>query len=190
MKIRVITEQNMNTREWSGGKTTEMLIYPGKASYTERDFRFRISSATVEEESSTFTDLPGIERHLVVLDGEIDLQIEKQSFHLAAFESIVFQGEDKTSSKGKCTDFNLMLNGCRGNLEVFTIDGNKNVAVNPNEMCMFYTYESSLEIKKEKEVFDVPKKGLLVAENDMLTVENITLSAKKGARIIGVRIQI
>lgn len=190
MKMRVITEENMNTTEWSGGKTTEMLIYPQSSTYAERNFRFRISSATVEEESSIFTELPGIERHLVVLDGEIDLKIEKQEFHLAPFESIVFQGGDKTSSKGKCVDFNLMLNGCRGNLEVFIIEETVHTSMNANEMCMFYSYESDLEVKKGKEVFDIPRKGLLIVESEGFGAENIALCAKKGTRVIGVKIQV
>ena len=190
MKMRVITEENMNTTEWSGGKTTEMLIYPQSSTYAERNFRFRISSATVEEESSIFTELPGIERHLVVLDGEIDLKIENQEFHLAPFESIVFQGGDKTSSRGKCVDFNLMLNGCRGNLEVFTIEETIHSSIDAHEMCMFYTYESDLKVKNETEVLDVPRKGLLLVENTGMDTEKITLCGKKGTRVIGVKIQV
>lgn len=190
MEMRVITEQDMNTTKWSGGKTTEMLIYPQNSSYIERNFQFRISSATVEEESSVFTELPGIERHLVVLDGKIDLCIENQEVHLAPFESIVFRGGDKTSSKGKCVDFNLMLNGCRGNLDVFTIEETLRLGIASNEMCVFYTYETDLKVKQDTEVLCVPKKGLLIVENKERGVETITLNAKKGTRLICVKIQL
>ena len=63
------------TTDWSSGKTTEMYIYPKDCSYNERNFDFRISSATIEVEESEFTDLIGYRRLLTILDGELDLKI-------------------------------------------------------------------------------------------------------------------
>lgn len=49
MGITVLDETAFTTSVWSGGKTTEMYMYPQTASYRDRNFLFRISSATVEE---------------------------------------------------------------------------------------------------------------------------------------------
>lgn len=96
-------------KSWSGGTTTELFIYPATADYLLRDFRFRLSSATVETESSEFTVLSGISRKLMVLSGSIDLHHEGQpSSHLNPFDVATFEGDWKTSSGGRCTDFNLM----------------------------------------------------------------------------------
>ena len=70
MGITVLDETAFTTSVWSGGKTTEMYLYPQTASYRNRNFLFRISSATVEEEASTFTRLPGIHREILLLNGQ------------------------------------------------------------------------------------------------------------------------
>lgn len=56
MEIKIIDESQFSTSVWSGGKTTEMYLYPQDASYKERNFLFRISSATVEDETSVLRD--------------------------------------------------------------------------------------------------------------------------------------
>ena len=53
-----LTSPDFVTTTWSGGKTTQLAIAPDGASYAERAFLWRISSATVELEASDFTPLP------------------------------------------------------------------------------------------------------------------------------------
>ncbi len=108
MKIYPFSDQE--TRLWSGGTTTELLIYPQDASYAARDFDFRISTATVEVEESDFTDLSGFQRYLLVLEGELLINharhYEKQ---LKQLESDAFDGSWRTRSKGKVRDFNVIF---------------------------------------------------------------------------------
>ena len=106
------------TTDWSGGKTTEMYIYPKDCSYNERNFDFRISTAKVESETSQFTSLPNVHRKLMVLDGSIIINHEGQhSKKLAKFDLDTFEGNWKTSAIGTCTDFNLMsTNNNEGNI--------------------------------------------------------------------------
>ena len=56
--IKTIELKDMNTSYWSGGTTTEIFIMPEGASYKDRDFLFRISTARVEKPESDFTLLP------------------------------------------------------------------------------------------------------------------------------------
>ena len=112
------SEHNQST--WSGGVTTEILISPKGAVYSNRDFDYRISSAKVELPESTFTPLNGYMRHIMLLDGEMKLLHDgHHSKTLAVFEQDYFDGGWDTKSYGVCTDFNLMLGkGYLGALQV------------------------------------------------------------------------
>lgn len=122
--IKIIRKDQQKTSKWSGGTTTELYIYPEDSLYDHRNFKWRISSAKVEIECSTFTSLPGIDRHIMVLEGE--LLLEHENHHNAAlksFEQDNFSGEWTTTSFGKVTDFNLMLaQGYKGELEAISLD--------------------------------------------------------------------
>jgi uncharacterized protein len=104
------TAQNRTTINWASGTSTEIFIYPSNASFADRNFLFRISTATVEAEQSTFTHFKGITRHLMILKGELELIHEgRYSKQMRAFDQDTFSGEWDTRSNGKVTDFNLML---------------------------------------------------------------------------------
>lgn len=108
--IRQKNRSEYNTSAWSGGTTTEIGIYPETSKYADRDFLWRISSATVDLEESTFTALPDYDRIIMTLEGDIDLcHNGGEWIHLNAFETHSFDGGDDTVSKGKVVDFNLML---------------------------------------------------------------------------------
>jgi hypothetical protein len=111
MGYSILNLNQYNTTKWSGGSTTELFIYPEVAQYSERDFGFRISTATVEVETSTFTPLPGFERNLMVLEGEMTLTHNGETQEaLGKFDVDTFDGAWDTKSDGTCTDFNLMTN--------------------------------------------------------------------------------
>lgn len=107
--IRYKLSSEYNTSRWSGGTTTELGIGPEGSRYADREFLWRISSATVELEESTFTVLPDYDRIIMTLEGDIDLYHNGgEQIHLKAFETHSFDGGDDTVSKGKVVDFNLM----------------------------------------------------------------------------------
>ena len=95
---------------WSGGTTTELAIHPDGAEYGERNFLWRISSASVDVKESAFTDLPAYERWICPLSGEMILSHNGgEEICLHPYEIHFFHGADRTLSRGLCTDFNLML---------------------------------------------------------------------------------
>ncbi|MGV3631522.1 MAG: HutD family protein [Bacteroidota bacterium] len=107
MKIYSFSQQQ--TKTWSGGTTTELFIFPPTSSYAERNFDFRISTATVETEHSLFTDLTGFSRYLVILEGEMLIRHENRyEKHLGTFDFDTFEGSWKTESEGKVRDFNII----------------------------------------------------------------------------------
>lgn len=112
MQIKRFTPDNRTTINWASGTSTEVFIHPAGANFTDRNFIFRISTATVEAEESTFTLFEGITRHLMILKGSLELiHEERYTKHLQPYDKDVFSGEWNTRSKGKVTDFNLMLKG-------------------------------------------------------------------------------
>lgn len=122
--IEIIRKSECMVSTWSGGTTTQLYIYPENASYVERNFKWRLSSAKVDAEESMFTSLPGISRILMIIEGEVF--IKHQGHHstvLKAFEKDSFSGDWTTKCVGKATDFNLMTDkGCSGSMDSFSID--------------------------------------------------------------------
>ena len=110
MTVTHLTPADYTTSRWSGGATTELLVRPRGAVYSQRDFLFRVSSATVELPESTFTALPDYDRLIATLEGEIDLVHDGGApIHLRPYEVHAFDGGSATRSFGRCRDFNLML---------------------------------------------------------------------------------
>lgn len=104
-----------HTSRWAGGETTEFFIYPETGSYADRQFDFRISSATVAQQRSQFSSLSGFYRYLMPLDQPITLIHEGHGVkELAPLELAPFDGGWATESVGKCRDFNIMLNQKEG----------------------------------------------------------------------------
>ena len=118
MSIQQFSSESRTTINWASGTSTEIFIHPSNGSFADRNFLFRISTATVEAEESTFTFFEGITRHLMILKGELELIHEgRYTKHLKPYEQDTFSGEWPTRSKGKVTDFNLMLKaGATGSL--------------------------------------------------------------------------
>ncbi|WP_312701872.1 HutD family protein [Sedimentibacter sp.] len=124
INTRLITEDEYITTAWSGGKTTQLFIYPEEADYSRRNFKFRLSSATVESEKSEFTKLEGVYRFITPLDGRLKLTHDHiQYIDLKPFEVYEFDGNKDTVSFGKVRDFNLMLrSGAEGKLDSICIN--------------------------------------------------------------------
>ncbi len=122
--------KSFKSNKWAGGLTTQLFIYPPTSDYQQLIFSFRISTATVTTEKSDFTILPGVSRKLMVLDGEITLYHENHhTKQLHKFDIDIFEGAWKTSSHGKCTDFNLMTTGKTiGELEAVIIKKSQHLA--------------------------------------------------------------
>ena len=116
----VLTKEQYIATPWSGGVTSQLAIAPEGAVYANRDFLWRLSSATVELEHSDFTPLPDYYRYLSVLKGEIQVKIgEDAPGALLPCQVCYFDGGIPVESWGTCTDFNLMLRKglCTGKME-------------------------------------------------------------------------
>ena len=120
MKSILRKEKDFSVSNWSGGKTKELAIFPADSKYADREFIYRLSSATVDLEESDFTMLPDYDRVLMVLQGSTVLTYNgKKSVHLNELEQDSFDGAWTTKSYGKITDYNLMtIKGTAGKVDV------------------------------------------------------------------------
>lgn len=144
-----------------------MFIYPGTAKLEERDFYFRVSTATVEQEESNFSRFPGYVRHITPLAGGMRLI---HSGHYAATlrpPSVdIFDGSWTTRSFGKCTDFNLIHRPeWRGRVGTLA-PGDKLRCPQSGFTIIYALRGTGLEIEHAGEKFakDLDDGGLLVVE--------------------------
>ena len=151
MRYQLIQKSQQTTSQWSGGTTTELFIHPHGSNYQQRDFLFRISSARVEQEESVFTRLEGFKRHLMVLEGE--LEIIHHGHHqkkMKPFDTDYFMGEWETSAKGCVTDFNLMLaQGLTGELKQLYLEKEGSYSINPEgwDYVAIYIWQGSANLE-------------------------------------------
>lgn len=176
MTMQHLTPKDYITTKWSGGLTTQLGIAPEGAVYADRDFLWRLSSATVEDAESDFTALPDYERLISTLEGTIELNHNGgEKLTLDPYEVHRFDGGDDTHSWGRCRDFNLMLRKgkCEGKMrgehlnageekmahgsegmtliycgagEVNVIAGGESVALRADEAARFDGYAGEIEL--------------------------------------------
>lgn len=195
--INVIRKNEHKTSSWSGGYTTQLYIYPESSIYSDLNFIFRVSSAKVSVNESTFTSLPGINRKIMILDGTLNLKHEgHHEIKLNKFQQDSFKGEWLTKSYGKVTDFNLMMSkGCDGNLEHIKIDCktlkklNLSTDINNNKemIIIFYCLDGSVDINMDS-LINLNEGDLLVLKNNKKRLYNINIlnNFEKEANIIKV----
>ena len=170
-----IKKEELIINAWSGGTTTQLYIYPKESLYKNLDFSFRISTATIDVEESSFTTLPNVNRTLMILNGEITIQHQnKYSKQLKKFDTDTFNGEWQTSSIGKATDFNVMIRGAAiGSAQGFSLKENQQKEINDNDdFLLLYVYSGKIEANN----FIANQGDVLVFEKEKISIQAITSS--------------
>ena len=108
--ITLLKSSDFQVSNWSGGKTKQLYLSPPTGHYGKREFDYRLSTATVEVAESEFSDLSGFHRILMSLDHPLRLlnASRQEETVLAPFTPYFFEGSDSITSRGTCTDFNLI----------------------------------------------------------------------------------
>ena len=108
--VTFLKSNDFQVSDWSGGKTKQLYLSPPTGHYGKRDFDYRLSTATVELAESQFSDLSGFHRILMSLDHTLHLHnaSRQEETVLAPFTPYIFEGSDSITSRGTCTDFNLI----------------------------------------------------------------------------------
>ena len=108
--VTLLKSNDFQVSDWSGGKTKQLYLFPPTGHYGKREFDYRLSTATVELAESQFSDLSGFHRILMSLDHTLHLHnaSRQEETVLAPFTPYFFEGSDSITSRGTCTDFNLI----------------------------------------------------------------------------------
>ncbi|MGB7605149.1 MAG: HutD family protein [Lutisporaceae bacterium] len=169
--IKVISKEQQATNKWAGGTTTQLAIYPESASYKDRDFIWRLSTAIVELEESTFTKLPGFDRYLMVLDGELKLVHNEHNYAvLKQYQQDNFEGAWDTTSYGSARDFNLMVKeGMKGSLKYYKVTCEEPLKIkldkdDANRFYACYCYKGDISVS-------VDGREILLEEGELLTIQ-------------------
>jgi uncharacterized protein len=167
MSLEIIRKSDQITSAWSGGTTTQLYIYPENSSYQERNFLFRISTATVDTVESVFTRLPGVFRQLMILDGSLKIDhTGRYSKILNKFETDSFEGDWETKGFGKVTDFNLMTKGSLvGSLYCKLMNNDENhriISGGHNQFIGLYPHIGKLSIETEKKNLTINQRDFLI----------------------------
>ena len=175
----LLTPADYITTQWSGGSTTQLVIAPRNAVYAERDFLWRISSATVELDESDFTALPDYRRFISTVEGDMTLSHNGGAeLTLHPGDIHAFDGADATHSAGRCTDFNLMLRkgGADGNVRSFTLsDGEEDFLPCPSaKQLLIFCARGRCTVRCAGETFALGTRESLLVANP--TPERISLS--------------
>jgi len=168
MNFSIIKPENNKTNNWAGGTTTELFIFPPTADYQQRNFDFRLSTATVEIEKSDFTPLQGVSRNLMVLEGEMTLHHENHhSKQLGKFDVDKFEGGWNTSSIGKCADLNLMTIGnTKGELDAVSVEEKESIEYQIRgtwNWVLIYIFEGKVSV-------DLDNKTHILNQGDLLAL--------------------
>ena len=161
MNISLLSKENSKSSIWSGGLTYEYIIYPETANYTERDFLFRISSATIEQAPSEFTKFKGYYRYLVMLDNGLDIEINKEKKSYEKYEIMEFKSDDEVTSYTKGIDFNWMVSEKVSHHKLKITNSNQNCKA---EIIVLYSLDTTV-IKINEKPYDLNPYDLLVIEN-------------------------
>ncbi len=194
MKIQKFGEADFMTSSWQGGTTTQLFIYPRNAKYSERNFLFRLSSATVDLEKSEFTALPNIRRFISPLTGNLKISHDEKRFtKLKPYEIYAFDGGIKTVSVGKVRDFNVMVkDGTDASVKSFFLAAGSvlKFGVSKKEIGWLFSYNTrcGMTVKTEDAQtfqFVLEKMTLIVFEfEDGEQTHNAFISADADANLL------
>jgi uncharacterized protein len=186
--LQILPPNSFQTQRWSGGTTTELFIFPEKSNYSQRNFEFRLSLATVEVETSDFTPLPGIFRKTMILDGEIALAHNGEAPEkLEKFDVASYDGGWQTHAVGQCTDFNLMTKGKTfGSLEGKALEPSEQWIVPTTEHTFLLVYQGRLAIIDQKEAHIAEEGSLVIAGKSV--VPHLIVKAMTACELVLVRV--
>ncbi|OXG06560.1 environmental stress-induced protein Ves [Flavobacterium araucananum] len=161
MNITHLSKKDSKSSIWSGGLTYEYIIYPKTANYADKDFLFRISSATIEQVPSEFTQFKGYHRYLVMLDNGLAIEVNKEKKVYEKYEIIEFKSNDDVTSYTKGIDFNWMVSEKIAHHNLKITNSNENCKA---QIIILYSLDTTV-IKINETSYDLKPYDLLVIEN-------------------------
>ncbi|HUH25006.1 MAG TPA: HutD family protein [Flavobacterium sp.] len=166
MQTTIIRKESIKPNTWDGGETFEYFIYPPTASYANRDFLFRISSASITKIPSNFTKFDNYQRFLVMLDNDLEINRNGQKEVYTQDKVFKFASNDDITSYSLGNDFNLMVGKDVKKSEVFFPKD----TVQLSQAFIFV-------FAKEDTILSVNEKDVSLNSQDLLLIENMEQTA-------------
>lgn len=161
MKINIIKFNELQSSNWSNGKTYQYYIFPNNANYQNKDFLFRVSSATIDNMPSEFTNFIGYHRYLSMLDSDLSLKINNREVNLKANQLVDFKSEDSVISYAIGSDFNLMIKEDIQDHKVIITHGFFELK---DDFVIIYSIEDTI-VHINNDSYELNKKDCLIIEN-------------------------
>jgi uncharacterized protein len=174
--MQIISPQQFKVLPWKNGKgsTTELAISPQG---TLDQFDWRLSIATVSEDGP-FSNFAGIERNLILIEGEgIELvhdNIKTDTLN-ECLDFATFDGGCSTMGRlknGTIKDFNVMHNPAVYTAEVITLKQRQSLKLKLRDHCFIAALESDGEIElvskstADKTINIKPKHLVILSKHD------------------------
>lgn len=172
MKITKISKDTLIPTIWDGGETFEYYIYPENSLYANRDFLFRISTATITKVPSVFTKFNNYQRFLVMLDNDLSININGKEANYTPNDVFKFDSNNDIISHTKGNDFNLMVHKNVEIADVFFLKDH----IQLNHTCIFLFALNDVSIEVNNEKINLKKNDLVFIENK--DQSHITLKSK------------
>lgn len=180
MKEKIIKKEDFITTKWEGGETTQLAIYPEDAIFSEKDFLWRISSASFTSLESKFSDFSGYQRYILPLEGKLNLYHDGlYNRELDKYQVDYFDGSWNTFSKNTsdCIDYNFIIKaGNQGKMQILK-EGDEYLFKGSAIVTVFSMDDFVLDINDENSKRNIEGGSLLVIETKNESKINI-LKAK------------
>lgn len=185
MKEKIIKKEDFKTTKWAGGETTQLAIYPEDANFSEKDFLWRVSSATFTSTESKFSDFSGYQRYILPLEGKLSVSHEGlYNRELDKYEVEYFDGSWSTFSENTldCRDYNFIVKN--GNLAKMQIlkEGDEYILKCSGVVTIFSPTDFTLNLDNHDEKRDIDGFSLFVLETD--DEEKISITSANAPVII------
>lgn len=148
--MKKILEEEFITSNWSGGTTSQIYIDPKDSNVSEKNFDFRISSATCDLEKSEFTPYGEFTRYITPITGDLKLNNNGENINLNPYEVYCFDGGNDVISKGKVRDYNLIVRkNKKGCMYSKKIEDEEYFITAKARKVIIFNYDSEIEYKYE-----------------------------------------
>ncbi len=169
MKEKIIKKEDFITTKWAGGQTTQLAIYPEGAIFSEKDFLWRVSSATFTSTESKFSDFRGYQRYILPLEGKLSVFHEGlYNRELDKYDVEYFDGSWSTFSQNSldCRDYNFIVkNGNLAKLQILKA-GDEYLIKDSEIVTVFSMNDFVLNLHNYKEKREINGFSLFVLETD------------------------
>lgn len=166
MCTKIVSFESLTAAVWNGGKTFQYCIQPPESDYADKNFIYRISSATIEIDESYFTQFIGYNRYLVMLDNSLQIRHNGIAKSFKPLEIFKFDSNDEVVSYSKGSDFNLMISKDT-DFPLIRIDSGL-IKLKRRRTLLFCLSDCILSINNSD--FYINKKDLVILDNDLSSI--------------------